>query len=75
MIVYHLQLSGNMELQSRTGAAIHFLKGSPVEFDFVSVQEGDVFEFGAASFLQQQGFEHVHSLGMKAWISTAANRS
>jgi glyoxylase-like metal-dependent hydrolase (beta-lactamase superfamily II)/rhodanese-related sulfurtransferase len=41
-------VSGNMELKSRTGAAIHFLKGSPVEFDFVPVQEGDVFEFGAA---------------------------
>jgi len=40
-------VSGNMELQSRTGAAIHFLKGSPVEFDHVSVQEGDMFDFGA----------------------------
>lgn len=41
-------VSGNMELQSRTGAAIHFLEGSPVEFDFVPVQEGDAFDFGAA---------------------------
>ncbi len=41
-------VSGNMELKSRTGAKIHFMEGSPVEFDHEVVREGDVFEFGNA---------------------------
>ncbi len=39
-------VSGNMELKSRTGAKIHFLEGSPVDFDYTPVKEGDLFDFG-----------------------------
>lgn len=41
-------VSGNMELKSRTGATICMMKDSPVEFDFLPVDEGQVFEFGNA---------------------------
>lgn len=40
-------VSGNRELQSRTGAVIHFMKGTPVEFDHEPLEEGDRFTFGA----------------------------
>ncbi len=41
-------VSGNLELQSRTGADIYFYEGTPIEFAHKTVKEGDVFEFGAA---------------------------
>ena len=41
-------VSGNMELRSRTGADIHFMEGSPVEFDHQVVKEGDTIELGNA---------------------------
>jgi hydroxyacylglutathione hydrolase len=41
-------VSGNRELQERTGATIHFAEGTPVRFDHVTFREGDVFEFGSA---------------------------
>ena len=40
-------VSGNMELQSRTGATIYMGAGTPVDFPFESVNEGDNFEFGS----------------------------
>ena len=39
-------VSGNMELQSRTGADIYLLDGSPAKFDFKPVKDGDKFTFG-----------------------------
>jgi len=39
-------VSGNMELQSRTGADIYLLDGSPAQFDFKPVKDGDKFAFG-----------------------------
>lgn len=39
-------VSGNMELQSRTGADIYLLDGSPARFDFKPVKDGDKFAFG-----------------------------
>ena len=39
-------VSGNQELQSRTGAAIYYGEGTPVTFDHKELKEGDVIEFG-----------------------------
>ena len=39
-------VSGNMELESRTGADVYLLKDSPVEYKFKAVDEGDVFDLG-----------------------------
>jgi len=39
-------VSGNMELRSRTGADIYLFDGSPAQFDFKPVKDGDNFEFG-----------------------------
>jgi glyoxylase-like metal-dependent hydrolase (beta-lactamase superfamily II) len=39
-------VSGNMELKSRTGADIYFVKGTPVRFDHREVDEGDILEIG-----------------------------
>jgi len=41
-------VSGNLELRSRTGADIYFMKGSPVQFDHNVVKEGDSIELGNA---------------------------
>jgi len=41
-------VSGNMELKSRTGAAIHLMEGTPVSYDHVTVHPGDSFTFGNA---------------------------
>ncbi len=40
-------ISGNMELQSRTGAEICMGTGTPATFAFKPVAEGDIFEFGS----------------------------
>ncbi|HHB76785.1 MAG TPA: MBL fold metallo-hydrolase [Desulfobulbus sp.] len=40
-------ISGNMELQSRTGAEICMGTGTPATFAFTPVTEGDIFEFGS----------------------------
>lgn len=50
-------VSGNMELRSRTGADIHFMEGSPVQFDHQVVKEGDTMEVGNAKleFIQTPG--------------------
>ena len=40
-------ISGNMELQSRTGAEICMGAGTPATFAFKPVNEGDIFEFGS----------------------------
>ncbi len=41
-------ISGNMEIQSRTGADIYFLEGTPVKFGHKEVKEGDIIELGMA---------------------------
>ncbi len=40
-------ISGNMELQSRTGAEICMGTGTPATFTFKPVAEDDIFEFGS----------------------------
>ncbi len=40
-------ISGNMELQSRTGAEIYMGTGTPATFTFKPVAEDDIFEFGS----------------------------
>lgn len=40
-------ISGNMELQSQTGAEICMGTGTPATFAFKPVAEGDIFEFGS----------------------------
>ncbi len=39
-------VSGNLELQSRTGADIYFSEYAPVTFNHKKLKEGDVIEFG-----------------------------
>lgn len=41
-------VSGNQELQSRTGAEIFFMEGSPVTFRHGKVKEGETMTFGNA---------------------------
>jgi len=41
-------ISGNQELQSRTGAEICFMEDSPVEFKHRTVKEGKTMDFGNA---------------------------
>ncbi|MGE0085245.1 MAG: rhodanese-like domain-containing protein [Desulfococcaceae bacterium] len=40
-------VSGNMELKSRTGADIYLSEGSPAEYDFKPVREGDAVTLGS----------------------------
>lgn len=42
-------ISGNMELQSRTGADIYMGTGTPASFEFKPVSEGDRFQFGSVT--------------------------
>jgi hydroxyacylglutathione hydrolase len=42
-------VSGNMEIKSRTGAKICMMKDSPVRFDFIPLDEGDILDFGNVS--------------------------
>ena len=42
-------VSGNMELQSRTGADIYLMEDTPAEYEYKPIGEGDVFELGNAS--------------------------
>ncbi len=41
-------VSGNMELQSRTGAEICFMEGTPVKFPHATVKDGEVLTVGNA---------------------------
>ncbi len=39
-------VSGNQELQSRTGADIYFMEGSPIHFEHKTVRENEVIKLG-----------------------------
>lgn len=41
-------VSGNQELQARTGADIYWHEGTPIEYPHKTLKEGDVIELGAA---------------------------
>ena len=50
-------VSGNKELQSRTGAKICFMEGTPATFEHTEVKEGETLSFGSAEleFLKTPG--------------------
>jgi glyoxylase-like metal-dependent hydrolase (beta-lactamase superfamily II)/rhodanese-related sulfurtransferase len=67
-------VSGNLELQSYTGADIYFYEGSPVTFPHKTLKEGDTITLGAAELKVIATPGHTpHSLSLLA-ADTARSR-
>ncbi len=66
-------VSGNRELQSRTGAEICFMEGTPAKFEHREVKEGDVMDLGSVrlQFIKTPG----HTPHLMSILVTDRNRS